>query len=212
MSKNILIVTASARSAASVSRRLAADFERATRDRDPEATIVHRNVGGQRVPHVTEAWIQSAFTPEASRSAEQAEALSYSDAVVAELHAADVVVIATPMYNWSIPSSLKAYFDQAIRMNETLSIDPTTPTDPYRGLLKNKRAVLLLSRGGKGYASEEFFHHMDFQTQYLKLVLRTLGIEDIETVVANGLDVSASEAHDSATTASQRVTELVQTI
>jgi FMN-dependent NADH-azoreductase len=90
------------------------------------------------------------------------------------------------MYNWSIPSALKAYLDQVIRVNETIEINTSDPKSPYKGLLKNKTLYLLLSRGNGGYGKGEYYEHMNFQSNYLKTVFDIMGIDDIHEITLNG--------------------------
>lgn len=183
--KNIIIINASSKVDGSYSRKLANHFEKSWLNKNPEDKIKHRDIGIDHIPHITDEWISGAFKPEDARSATEKEALSLSDILVQELQHSDIIVIATPMYNWSIPSTLKAYIDQVIRSNETLGIDPTKPEDPYVGLVKNKKGYLLLVRGGGGYDHGEFNEHMEFQKSYLKKVLNTIGIKEVETITMN---------------------------
>ncbi|MEN7548829.1 NAD(P)H-dependent oxidoreductase [Rapidithrix thailandica] len=182
---NILVINASARSADSFSRSLSKEFITNWISKYPEDRIVQRDLGQTAIPHITEAWIEGAFKPKEHRTEKDQAALKVSDALVTELKAADIVVLATPMYNWSIPSVLKAYIDQVLRMNETLAINPETPENPYVGLLENKKAYFLLVRGGRGYEKGEFYQHMNFQTDYLKTVFKIIGISEIEVLSMN---------------------------
>lgn len=186
--KKVLIINASSKVDGSYSRKLASHFETSWSSKNPEDRISHRDIGTNQIPHITEDWICGAFKPEGTLSISEKEALSLSDTLVQELQETDILVIATPMYNWSIPSTLKAYIDQVIRSNQTLGIDPTQPENPYVGLVKNKKAYLLLVRGGGGYNPGEFNEHMEFQKSYLNLVLNTIGIKDVETIT---MDLSA---------------------
>jgi FMN-dependent NADH-azoreductase len=90
------------------------------------------------------------------------------------------------MYNWSIPSSLKAYIDQVLRLNETFKINPSNPENPYVGLLENKTLFLMLSRGAQGYEKGEPNAHMNFQTDYLKTIFNMMGIKDIHVIAIDG--------------------------
>ncbi|MGO3707062.1 MAG: FMN-dependent NADH-azoreductase [Mesonia hippocampi] len=194
MSKNILIINASARIKNATSRKLTYVFEKRRKQVNPTDYFVHRDVAQYPIPHISEQWIESAFTSKKDRTKAQQESLKLSDILITELKRTDLVVLATPMYNWSIPSALKAYIDQILRMNETLKINPSTPKNPYKGLLKNKKAILILVRGGKGYSKGDFYEHMDFQTQYLKTVFNIIGIEDLKVITVNGLDISTKES------------------
>lgn len=184
--KNLLIINASPRSERSNSRSLTGLFGNKWIENYPDYTIQHREVGQEAIPHVSELWISAAFKPAALRTEEEIDALKLSDQFIAELKAADVIVLGTPMYNWSIPSALKAYLDQVIRVNETIEISAADPKNPYVGLLKDKRVYLLLSRGNGGYGAGEYYAHMNFQSAYLKTVFNIMGIDDIHEVALNG--------------------------
>ncbi|MFC6099186.1 FMN-dependent NADH-azoreductase [Olivibacter domesticus] len=185
MSK-VLVINASARKERSLSRYMTNVFVESWKEKKPNDSVIYREVGQDNIPHVTEKWIAGAFKPAELRTAEDIEALKISSKLVAELKDADVIVLGTPMYNWSVPSALKAYIDQVLRANETVLISKDNPENPYTGLLKNKKVYLLMVRGNYGYEPGEFYEHMDFQTNYLKTVFRIMGIEDIEHVALNG--------------------------
>jgi FMN-dependent NADH-azoreductase len=184
--KNLLIINASPRGERSVTRNLTKLFVTKWIEANPDYTIYHREVGLEPVPHVSELWISAAFKPADLRTEDEINVLKTSDKYIAELKAADVIVLGTPMYNWSIPSVLKAYLDQVIRANETVTMRPDDPKNPYRGLLKNKKVYLLFSRGNAGYEQGEYYAHMNFQTEYLKTVFKIMGLTDIREVALNG--------------------------
>ncbi|MCL6220708.1 FMN-dependent NADH-azoreductase [Zunongwangia pacifica] len=210
MGKNILMIKASARIKNATSRKLADFFEKSRKQFSPTDHFIHRDVAQYPIPHISEQWIESAFTPKSDRTKAQRKILNLSDVLIAELKRADLLVLATPMYNWSIPSALKAYIDHILRMNETLKINPSTPENPYKGLLKNKKAILILVRGGKGYNKGDFYEHMDFQTEYLKTVLNIMGIKDCEIIQVEGVDINLIEAKKAVEEANKEIKSLVQ--
>ena len=142
--KKILIINASSKIEGSYSRKLSNHFETLWKSKNTTDHIIHRDIGKNQIPHITEDWISGAFKPVESHTEQEKEALRLSDALVEELQEAAVVIIASPMYNWSIPSALKAYIDQVIRAKKTLGIDPDKPEDPYVGLLHDKKAYLII--------------------------------------------------------------------
>jgi FMN-dependent NADH-azoreductase len=184
--KNLLIINASPRGERSVTRNLTRLFVDKWIETYPDDTIYHREVGQEPIPHVSELWISAAFKPAALRTEDEIDVLKMSDKYIAELKAADVIVLGTPMYNWSVPSVLKAYLDQVIRANETVKMRPDDPQNPYRGLLKDKKVYLLFSRGNAGYEKGEYYAHMNFQTEYLKTVFKIMGLTDIQEIALNG--------------------------
>ncbi|RAJ29206.1 FMN-dependent NADH-azoreductase [Pedobacter cryoconitis] len=184
--KKLLIINASPRSSRSNSRGLTEVFVKQWKEKNPMSSVHYREVGQEAIPHVSELWIAGAFKPAGLRTTEEIDALKISDQLIAELKAADIIILGSPMYNWSIPSALKAYLDQVIRVNETIKISGTDPQNPYEGLLKNKSVYLLLSRGNGGYGKGEYYEHMNFQSNYLKTVFNIMGIDDIQELSLNG--------------------------
>lgn len=195
----VLIINASARKERSLSRTLTNTFVESWKEKYPEDSFIYREIGQENIPHVTEKWIAGAFKPAELRNEDDHEVLQLSDELISELKASDIIVVGTPMYNWSVPSVLKAYIDQVLRVNETVLVRKDNWENPYLGLLNDKKAYLLMVRGNAGYDPGEIHEHMDFQTNYLKTVFRIMGIEDIEHVALNGMDIekkSLDEAYD----------------
>lgn len=184
--KNLLIINASPRGERSITRILTKLFSTKWIEAHDDYAIHHREVGLEPIPHVSELWISAAAKPAELRTEDEINVLKTSDEYIAELKAADVIVLGTPMYNWSIPSVLKAYLDQVIRANETVTMRLDDPKNPYRGLLKDKKVYLLFSRGNAGYDKGEYFSHMNFQTDYLKTVFNIMGLTDIQEISLNG--------------------------
>ncbi len=201
--KNLLIINASPRGERSVTRRLTNLFGTKWKQANPDYTIVHREVGREAIPHVSELWIASAAKRADLRTEDEINELKLSDQYIAEIKVADVIVLGVPMFNWSIPSALKAYLDQVIRANETVKMRPDDPKSPYRGLLKDKKVYMLFSRGNAGYEKGEYYAHMNFQTDYLKTVFNIMGLTDIQEIALNGsafdkeiYEHSTKEVHD----------------
>jgi FMN-dependent NADH-azoreductase len=208
--KKVLVINSSARTLRSHSRKLTEVFIDHWKSIHTDAIISFRELGNADVPHVNEKWIAAAFKPEAARSEEEIEALKTSDAYISELREADVIVLGAPMYNWSIPSALKAYIDQILRVNETWKFDPTNILHPYTGLLENKTLFLLLSRGAQGYEKGEYNEHLDFQSTYLKTVFNIIGISNIHVIAINGESFSPEKFKKSIDTSHQDVRDLIE--
>ena len=132
--RKVLIVNASARKNRSLSRYLTKAFESAWKEKYPKSQFQFREVGQGDIPHVTEQWIAGAYKHPELRTDEDKEALLTSDKLVSEIKEADVILIGTPMYNWSVPSALKAYIDQVLRVGETILISKEDEHNPYVGL------------------------------------------------------------------------------
>jgi FMN-dependent NADH-azoreductase len=176
---SILIVTSSANGAQSLSSRLAEEHAARLAAAHPGASIVRRDVGSDPIPHLTSATV-AAIKSEPESAAERA-ARALSDTLVAELFAADLVVIASPMYNFGISSTLKAWFDHVLRAGTTFRYTAEGP----EGLLKDKKAVLIESRGG--LYSEGPAAAMDGQEPHIRTMLGFIGITDVTVVRAEKL-------------------------
>jgi len=184
----LLHIDSSARSGGSISRELTASFAQQWQAKNPGGKVIHRDLAANALPHLSESLLGAYFTPADARSAEQAEVIKQSDALVDELLAADTIVIGVPMYNFAPPSTLKAWIDHVFRAGRTFSYTETGPV----GLVKGKKAVIILSRGGK--YSEGPMEALDFQGKYLKGALGFIGITDVELVVAEGVSMGEEAA------------------
>lgn len=186
----LLHIDSSARRAGSVSRRLTARFVEEWRRRHPDGRLIARDLALDAPPHVDEATIGAYFTPDDARSDAQRATLAQSDALVDELLAADTIVIGAPMYNFALPSSLKAWIDHVVRVGRTFAYN----ANGAEGLVRGKRVVVIFSRGG--VYSDGPAQAMDFQTGYLRGVLGFIGITDVEFVAAEGVAFGEDSARD----------------
>ena len=184
----ILEVSASGRTAGSASRTLTQDLIAALEDRHGSVHTVRRDLS-KGVPFVDASWIEANFTPEESRTGQHREALALSDALVAELKNADILVVGSPIYNFSIPAALKAWIDMIARARLTFRYTENGP----KGLLEGKKAYLVVATGGVPVGSA-----VDFATPYLKHALSFIGITDIEIIAADKLNSQAEESMDAA--------------
>ncbi len=179
---SILRIDASARKTGSVTRNLADE----TMDRLAELTavnIVQRDVAAG-VPFVDEDWVTANFTPAETRTAAHTAKLAFSDSLVAELAAADTVVISTPIYNFGVPATLKAWVDMIARVGVTFRYTENGPV----GLLEGKRAIILVASGGTPVGSP-----IDFATPYLKQALAFVGITDVTIIASDAMSRDADE-------------------
>ena len=193
---NILDIQAGARSDGSVSRALSADLIAALEDRYGDVEIQRRDVAAG-LPFIDEAWVTANFTPDEERTPQHQATLALSDELVAELKAADVLVIGAPIYNFSIPATLKAWIDMIARARLTFRYTDNGP----EGLLEGKKAYVLVPSGGVPVGSP-----VDFATPYLRQALAFVGITDVEFVGAQGADRGNDQALDDARA---RIAELV---
>jgi FMN-dependent NADH-azoreductase len=208
--KKVLVINSSARALKSQSRKLTETFIAHWQSIHSDPIISYRELGNANVPHINEKWIAAAFKPEAARSEEEKKALKTSDTYISELQEADVIVLGSPMYNWSVPSVLKAYIDQIVRVNETFKFNPANVHNPYTGLLKNKTLFLLLSRGEPGYKKGDYNEHMDFQAAYLKTVFNIIGISNIHVLSISGVSYGPEKLKKSIDTSHLDIRDLME--
>jgi FMN-dependent NADH-azoreductase len=201
--KNILLIQSSPRGSESYSQRVADSIVNEIKDRDPNTKIIFRHLAEDPLPHVGPAFISALSAKSEELTAAQSEALTWSDALIGELVTADVIVLAVPMQNFGIPSTLKAWIDHVVRAGRTFIYSEGGP----EGLLKGKRLILVLASGGvysNGPAKQ-----LDFQEPYLRAVLGFIGLTDIEVVRVEGVAISAIGADKAVATATAHSREIL---
>lgn len=170
----VLRIDTSARAQGSISRQLAdAIVDRLNADQ-----VITRDVGVNALPQIDETWVGANFTPADQRSDAQREKLALSDELIAELRAADSIIIGVPVYNFGVPTALKAWIDLIARAGETFRYTENGP----EGLLPGKKVYVAMASGGVPVGSP-----MDYATTYLKQVLNFVGLTDIEIIAADGM-------------------------
>lgn len=184
----LLVINSSANTGASVSRILIEETVSQALKAAPNTAVMRRDLGSDPVPHLTTANLAGVRGTPATE--EELAARALSDELIGELRAADTIVIAAPMYNFSVPTSLRAWFDFVLRAGETFRYSEAGP----EGLLKGKKVIVLTSRGG--LYSEGPGAAADFQEPYLRHLLGFIGITDVTFVHAEkiGYGPEAREA------------------
>jgi FMN-dependent NADH-azoreductase len=183
------------------STRLADEFVAGWRAGNPGAHVVVRNLAEDTVPHLDAERFGAFLAKPGERSVEQDAVVDYSDALIDELKRADVIVLGLPMYNFGVPSTLKAYIDHIARAGETFKYTDKGPV----GLLTGKKAYVFATRGGL-YAGTP----LDTQTAYVRDMLRFLGIDDVEFVYAEGLAINAEQKAAALSKAQRAIERLVE--
>ena len=183
--KNILYIQSSPRGSESFSQKVAQSVVSDLGERHPGAKVVVRDLAQNPPPHVGQAFVGGISTGPEQRTTEQTEALVLSDVLIDELLAADVIVLAVPMHNFGLPSTLKAWIDHVVRVGRTVSYSQKGP----EGMLKGKRVILVLARGG--VYSDGPARPFDFQEPYLRAILGFIGLTDVEVVRVEGVAMSA---------------------
>jgi FMN-dependent NADH-azoreductase len=177
----ILLVTTSPRGSDSYSNQIARALVAKLQAETPGAKLVARDFAAAPLPHVGEDYVVGRMLPVEQRNAGQAASVALSDTLIAELFASDTIVIASPMYNFGVPSTLKAWIDHLARAGQTFSYGATGPV----GLVTGKKVYLIEARGG--VYSEGPMGGYNFQEPYLKTVLSFLGMTDVEAIAIEGV-------------------------
>ena len=179
MTQTVLHIDASARFAGSTTRQLTASIVEKL-----GGSVIRRDLT-EAIPQITEDWVGANFTPADQRSAAQQDVLALSDTLVAELRAADVIVIGVPVYNFGVPAALKAWVDQIGRAGETFRYTENGPV----GLLEGKRAIIALATGGTPDGSD-----IDFASGYMRHIMGFVGITDVDVIAAEQVMADADKA------------------
>ncbi len=181
---SLLKIDVSPRGDHSVSRKLGQQFAEQFQQASPGATVVTRDLATTTIPFVDLPWIGAAYTPEEARSPEHKAALKISDDFIAEIKAADHILLTAPMYNFAVPAVLKAWIDHVVRVNVTFKV---TPEGAYIGLIEGKKLTVIIASSGDysvppmdGYNAEK---------SYLKQIFGFLGITDVTFIDAGGTHV-----------------------
>jgi FMN-dependent NADH-azoreductase len=210
MSK-ILAIHASPRGDRSHSRRLAEVFLSAWQARHPHTQLTRREVGRALIPPVNEAFIAAAFYPEPdARPLSMQADLAFSDELVGELLGHDLLVISTPMHNFSVPSGLKAWIDQVVRLGLTFNHSLDNGVAQYEPLVRGKKALIVTSRGGFGFGPGGELEAMNHADPLLRTALGFIGITDITVVAAEGEESEERTFRISAAEAEQRLLALAR--
>lgn len=182
---NILQINASARREAANSTRVADSITARLQATNPAASLTLRDLAVTPHPVLDEAALGALFTPAQKRSAEQAARVALDDALIAEVQAADAIVLGVPMYNFGVPVQLKNWIDAIARNGVTFRYTEQGP----KGLLQGKTVYVALARGGRHRGTEA-----DSQVPYLKTVLGFLGMTDVHFIYAEGLNMGPEAA------------------
>ena len=177
---NILQINASARREGANSTRLANDIVARLQAANPNARLTVRDLGADPHPMLDAAALGALFTPAEQRTPAQAARVALDDALIAEVKAADVLVLGVPMYNFGIPAQLKNWFDAITRAGVTFRYTESGP----EGFLTGRKVYVALARGGRYRGTAN-----DTQTPYLKLILGFLGMTDVHFIYAEGLNM-----------------------
>lgn len=183
------------------SSRLSEQFVAAWREANPQGAVVQRDLAVDPVPHLDAQRFGAFISPQEQRTAEQQVIVDYSDTLIDELRNADVVVLGLPLYNYGVPSTLKAYFDHIARAGVTFRYTENGPV----GLLSDKKVYIFAARGGMHAGTPR-----DTQTGYVRDFLRFIGIDNVEFIYAEGLNMGEEHKQTALAAASASIRGLVE--
>ena len=195
---NILQINSSARREASHSSRLATAIVDRLLAANPNATLAVRDLGRTPHPQLDEAALGALFTPADQRTPEQAARVALDDGLIAELQAADAIVLGVPMYNFGVPAQLKNWIDAVARSGVTFRYTDKGPV----GLVQNKKVYVALTRGGL-YRNTP----ADTQVPYLQTFLGFIGMTDVQFIYAEGLAMGADAEQKALASAQTQIEE-----
>jgi FMN-dependent NADH-azoreductase len=199
MMKNLLRLTTSLFEENSVSSALSADLIFALKGKGEDFNVIERDFNKQAIPHLDGQWLKAISTPAAQRTPEQQEKVEFSDSLIAEIQVADILVIGLPMYNFTVPSMLKAWIDHIARAGVTFAYTEQGP----KGLLKNKKVYLVSAMGGVHDTPAT-----DFLRPYMKLIMGFIGLDDVEIINAGGLCMGEDPRAESLAAAQMKIQTL----
>jgi FMN-dependent NADH-azoreductase len=205
---HLLHIDASPRGERSHSRRLTREFVEQWKLVHPNDTVTYRDIGRHPVPHVDEGWIAAAFTPPEKHTPELRQAIYISDQLVDEFLAADIYVIGVPMYNFSIPSTFKAYIDQIVRVGRTVAFEPNDSVNVFKPLVLGKKMFIVEARGDSGFQPGGQYEKMNYHDPYLVTVFEFIGITDITFVHVENDEYGGDKLAESIAKARTKIAEL----
>jgi len=202
--RSLLLITSSLFGEASQSRQMARELVDGLRRGDPALRIVERDLTSASMPHLSQATLAAVATPVDKRTPDQRETASFADALIEEVEAADTIVLAAPMYNFTIPSTLKAWLDHIARAGRTFRYTANGP----EGLLRGKKVYVVTGRGGF-YSGESPAKAFDFQEPYLRAMLGFIGLTDVSFIHVEGLNIGKEQAENGRIRARQMIAALM---
>lgn len=198
--KNVLLINSSLNGEQGNSHLLSEQFI-AELTQKTELAVTRRDLAANPLPHLTQTEMSAWMTAPSERSDEQNALATISDELVAELQNNKLIVMGVPMYNFAIPSTLKAWIDRVARAGITFKYTETGAV----GLVENTKVVILAARGGMYLGTD-----MDTQTKYLKDFFAFLGITDVDFIYAEGLNMPGAE--QSKDTANKEISDYVSAL
>lgn len=181
--KRILHIDSSPRVKCSHTRRLTKELRNRLIEKYPEHELTYRDLYTGTPPHIDVPWIEAAYSNQNSLNPVQKQALEISNRLIDEFISADIYLMGAPMYNFGMPSVLKAYLDNIVRVNRTFSFDPEDKTEPYKPMVKpGKKMYVVIATGDDGFREGELYYGMNHLEPHIKTVIGFIGVNDISFI------------------------------
>ncbi len=196
----------------SISKDLGAFFMDKWMSKNHHDKVIYRDLGLNPPNFISQDWIAAVFTAEQNRTLAQQALLVLSDTLIAEVEQADLIVMTAPMYNYGMPASLKAWFDQVVRIDKTFSFDLGRGDFPLDPIMSGKTLVLLTSSGEFGFSAGGIREQMNHLGPHIKLLSKYLGVSDFHEVGTEYQEFSDHRHEQSIEDAQQKISELVSNL
>lgn len=188
----------------SISKNIAHRFIDTWKQNRPDDEYIYRDVGVNPPDFITQDWIGAVFTPEDQRTPVQKERLALSDKLIAEVTAADIILISSPMYNYGMPAQLKAWFDQVVRINKTFDFDLSRGDFPLQPLLSGKTLIIVTSSGEFGFEKGGIREDSSHLAPHLRTLSKYLGVDTIYEITSEYQEFDDERHRMSVTNAKDR--------
>ncbi|WP_319419103.1 FMN-dependent NADH-azoreductase [Pleurocapsa sp. FMAR1] len=206
---HLLHIDSSPRGERSLSRQMSKEFIEQWKHKYPNDIVTYRDIGRNPVPHVDEPWIAAAFAPPEQRTPELWKAIELSDRLVDEFLAADIYVMGVPMYNFSVPSTFKAYIDQIVRIGRTIASEPNDSAH-LKPLVLGKKMFVIEARGDSGFEPGGHYENMNHHDPYLRSLFGFIGITDITFIHVEKTDYGQKKLAELIASARTQIAQLVK--
>ena len=204
--EQLLRIDVSTRMEESHSRKVAQQFQQQWQSKNPSGKVVIRDLAQNPVPHLSDLTIQGFYTPEEAKTPELKLALQLSDELITEIKASTLVIISLPMYNFGIPSSLKAYIDHISRINQTFEI---SEQGEFKPLISTVQKMVFITTTGAVFSNPQM-QAMDFMTPYLQTIFGFMGITSMDVLAIEGTTMNPEAFERSKQKVSQRILEIAE--
>ncbi|MDP2562810.1 FMN-dependent NADH-azoreductase [Psychrobium sp. 1_MG-2023] len=196
----------------SISKSLAAHFTNRWLATNNQDKVIYRDIGANPPAFISQDWIAAVFTPDEQQTTQQKSLLSLSNTLISEVERADLIVMSTPMYNYGMPAVLKAWFDQVIRINKTISFDLARGDFPLAPIMSGKTLVLITSSGEFGFEIGGVREHMNHLGPHVKTASKYLGVESFHEIKSEYQEFGDDRHQQSVTNAYRDIDILVSTL